>query len=234
MDNAKKEAAAGDANTYSGKENNDNPTNNIAQRSEEIKPVNPPMWKAAEVRHEQKRAAEKMPLLRYGLLKHCPARWTKHGDSIDYEQITALIYRTSPYADGYTVSVELLDKCGHSVTVAAAAAVEPLLGKGEDPSSFKWESGTIGERLKELKKAMRLAYTVKCHHVEMRRISAIIIRSPSPGRISLEVELVMPEGDGSVYIVPENRVILTDHLFNRAISGGPKFEEKKEQRNEQY
>lgn len=217
MNNEKKKAAAGDANTYSGKENNDNSTNNIAQRSEEIKPVNPPMWKAAEAAHEQKRAAEKKLLLRYGLLTHCPARLLKGGDSIDYDHISALIYRNSPYHEGFTVSVELQDKCIRSVTVAAADAVEPLLGKGEDPSTFKWESGVIGERLKELKKAMRCCYTVKCHHVEMRRISAIIIRSPSPGRISLEVELVMP--DGALYTVPERYADVTGHMLNRTASG---------------
>lgn len=217
MNNEKKEAAAGDANTYSGKENNDNPTNNIAQRSEEIKPVNPPMWKAAEAAHEQKRAAEKMPLLRYGLLAHCPARWVKHGQSIVYKQITALIYRLNPYADGYTVSVELLDKCGRSVTVASVYDAEPLIRDGDDPAAYKWESGPAEERLKELKKAMRHWYAVRCCGVEMRRISAIIIRSPSPGRISLEVELVMP--DGALYTVPERYADVTGHMLNRTASG---------------
>lgn len=213
----KKEAAAGDANTRSGDEKGY--INTVTQKEEEIKLAEPaPMWKAAEAAHEQKIAAEKKLLLRYGLLTHCPARWLqKDGDTIEYEQITALIYRINPYNGGVDTSVKMIDKQRNANT-AKACDVEPVIPDGVDPTAFEWESGVIGERLKELKTAMRCCYTVKCHHVEMRRISAIIIRSPSPGRISLEVELVMP--DGALYTVPERYADITGHMLNRTASGG--------------
>lgn len=172
-------------------------------------------WKAAEVAWEKREIAAKMTELRDGLLSHLTAVHRGLGrDPIRYERITALIYRNHPHADGFRLSVELKDRGTTSTTVAAPKDVS-VEGAAAEAGKAVIDQRT-GRRIQRLKEAMRAIYTVYHKGTEYRRISAILIRSPLPGKITVEVELVAPDGSQRVVIVPETEVRVTGHMLNRA------------------
>lgn len=166
------------------------------------------VWKRLEAQQEISQAAQKSGELKTGLLAHLPVEHRQ----IIYRRISAIIYRPHPHAPGFQMQVELLDKCGGSVTIAAPKEVHVLASSATpDPVEI---GGDHLRRITELKAAMRQALTAKYCGIEHRRISAIFIRSEEPGQISLELELVKPSGYG-ITIAPESKVYILDHMWNR-------------------
>jgi len=170
-------------------------------------------WRRQEIQQEISQAAQKSKELRNGLLAHLPAEHRQ----IVYRRVSAIIYRPHPDAPGFRMQVELLDKGGGSVTIAAPKEVH-ILAHAAVPEPIQNTSGHA-QRITELKAAMQQALTATYCGVEHRRISAIFIRSEEPGQISLELELVKPSGYG-IAIAPESKVKVSDHMWNRQSGEG--------------